>query len=115
MTVFFFMDPVWKPYMDELGMTCAVENLKRRGYRYEWVMKVFGPEDGASYHPKGGAFHKSKCPHYEGWWWAGGFGAVQCGAVPELLPGFVFDSTCQCRHEECPFYKIKEEKKCPNT
>ena len=62
MSVFFFMDPVWKPYMDELGMTMAIENVKSRGYRYEWITKVFGPENGASYHPRGGKFHKCNCP-----------------------------------------------------
>lgn len=27
---------------------------------------------------------------------------------PDLLPGFVYGSTCECRHTECPFNKTKE-------
>lgn len=107
MFFFFFVErkEAWRRYADELGLTQMVEYLKSRGFGHEWPMKVYGPECGASWHPKGGAFHKSKCPYYEGWWWAGGFGAVQCSASGELLPGAVYERMCRKGHEGCPFYR----------
>ena len=106
--MFFFIEEkesVWRQYMDELGMTAAIEHLERAGYKSAWITKAFGPEDGATYHPHGGKFHKSQCPYYEGWWWAGGFGAVHCNAVDELLPGFIYETMCGKCHTACPFYK----------
>lgn len=107
MFFFFFMEekePSWWRHKEELGLQQMSDYLKSRGYGYEWPLKVFGPEDGASWHPKGGSYHKSKCPCYEGWWWAGGFGAVQCQGAGERLPGAVYETMCAKGWEHCPFY-----------
>ena len=99
----FFFEPGWNRYARELGLQQMVDHLKSRGLRHEWPMKVYGPEAGATYHPGGGRFHKSPCPHYEGYWWAGGFGAVQCRAAEGLLPGAVYETMCEKGNEGCPF------------
>ena len=104
--MFFFdeKEPVWRQHMDELGLTAAIQRIERAGYKSAWVTKVYGPDQGATYHPGGGKYHKSQCPYYEGWWWAGGFGAVHCRAVSELLPGSVYCIKCEADHTSCPFF-----------
>lgn len=102
--MFFFMEG-WRKHAEALGLQKMCDDLKRKGYGHEWPMKVYGPEDGATFHSGGGKFHPSPCPFYEGFWWAGGFGAVQCSAAGELLPGAVYERMCRKGHEGCPFWK----------
>lgn len=105
--MFFFMEE-WRKYAEALGLQQMSDRLKEKGYGYEWPLKVFGPEDGATFHPGGGKVHKSPCPHYEGYWWAGGFGAVQCRATQELLPGAVYETMCRKARGEYPFRERKD-------
>lgn len=111
----FFFEESWRQHAEALGLQQMSDYLKDKGYGHEWPLKVFGPEDGATFHPGGGRFHKSACPHYDGYWWAGGFGAVQCRVAGELLPGAVYETMCEKAKGECPFHcggtdeKTKEE------
>ena len=105
MLFFFFGEEAWRQYTEELGLQQMSDYLKNKGYGYEWPLKVFGPEEGATFHQKGGRFHRSPCPCYEGYWWAGGFGAVQCSAAGELLPGAVYETMCGKGNLGCPFRK----------
>ena len=111
--MFFFIeekDPVWRQYADELGVTAAMQRLEKAGYKSEWVAKAYGPDAGASFHLKGGKFNKSSCPYFDGWWQAGGFGAVQCSTAEDLFPGFIYYGMCRANHEGCPFYQNEQEK-----
>ena len=110
MTMFFFDDASeWQAYMEELGLNQAIRNLESRGHPSGWVTKIFGEADGARFHPGGGKFHRSECPRYDGYWWAGGFGSVQCGASRGLLPGLVYENVCSKNYPGCPFYRKQGE------
>ena len=82
--------------------------MKERGHRCGWVSKVYGPEDGATFYPGSDRNYRSPCPCFEGYWWAGGFGAVQCSAAPKLLPGAVHFTRCEKDHEKCPYFQRRE-------
>lgn len=107
MAMYFFEnhEPPEIPFMEELGLRQIVDGMKARGHRCAWVTKVYGPEQGAIFHPGSDKWHGSDCPHFEGYWWAGGFGAVQCRAAGGLLPGTVHDTRCEKCHRICPYYK----------
>lgn len=99
----------WRQFAVALGLQQMSDYLKQNGYGYEWPLKVFGPEDGATFHPGGGKVHPSPCPCYEGYWWAGGFGAVQCSGAGELLPGAVYETMCGKDPVMCPFRERRTE------
>lgn len=95
----------WRQYIQELGLQDVIDRMTERGHKCEWVTEVYGPSHGAEFHKGGGKFHPSRCPCYEGYWWAGGFGAVQCSNAPdgELLPGAVYERMCRKDPTVCPF------------
>ena len=46
--------------------------------------------------------YRSECPYYTGRWLCGGFSAVDCALVDQLLPGIVGDINCTKDHAYCP-------------
>lgn len=110
MTVFFFEKaPMWRQYINELGIQRVIDSLKSRGYPHEWPLEVPDPKDPATLKATVTASqYKSTCPHYGGVWLCGGISAVECHAVGEWIPGAVWYERCEKRHEECPFYQERK-------
>ena len=112
--VFFFdKDPVWRQYIDELGIQAVIDHLKSGGHPYEWPLLVADPREKYTiFHPYGKGFscYRSDCHYYEGYYLGGSRSAVKCSACQDLLPGIVVDTMCHKHFTECPFYK----KECTN-
>ena len=105
---FFENEPVWRGYVNEMGIQKAIDDLKTRGYPHEWPLKVANPEDKyTSFLPLGKGFrcYESPCPCYEGYYLDGLTGAVKCKGCPDLLPGVVCDTICKKEFTTCPYYK----------
>ena len=104
--MFLFCDPLeWRDDLEALGLQEMVDRITAKGYLAGWVTKVFGPDQGANFYPAGDRRHPSTCQQFEGYWWCGGFGAVQCAACHDLLPGAVYERRCRDRNAQCPYYK----------
>ena len=113
MFFFFFTEeaePVWRKYMEELGIQRCVDDLRAKGLPHTWPMQVVDKEDPCTLKATVTAScYKSRCPHYDGYWLHGGTGSVECRAAGELVPGVVWYCVCSKDHEKCPFYREKEE------
>ena len=112
--MFFFFEgekePIWRQYMEELGLQRDIDYLISKGRPWEWVLLIVEIADPYSVFEKQGKPHYvCQCPFMEGYWLHGGCGSVQCGAAGELLPGDVWYNICSRKHTACPFYKNKEE------
>ena len=107
MFFFFNYEPVWRRYINELGLQRVIDHLKAGGHPCEWPLMVADPEDKLTFfHPFGKGFrcYESPCPCYEGYYLDGLYGAVKCKGCPDLLPGTVCDTMCRREYTACPFY-----------
>ena len=83
------------------------EDMESHGYKGEWVLKVPEINENTAFLPKGKTrtgvkCYMSSCPEYTGIYLCGGFSALSCDAVSELLPGTVKDIYCTKNPETCP-------------
>lgn len=83
------------------------KDMESRGCKGDWVLKVPKVDDNSSFLPKGKTkngpkCYLSPCPSYNGIYLCGGFSALSCDAVSELLPGTVKDIHCTKNPETCP-------------
>ena len=84
------------------------KRIEENGYPCNWLDQV--PDTSGScnlFLPRGKmksgiTTYRSKCPYYTGRWLCGGFTAVDCALVEQLLPGIVGDIACTKDHENCP-------------
>lgn len=80
------------------------EYLRKKGLSASWVDEVVDRNElGAVFIQDGKPWYKSNCPEYVGFWLCGHIGAVQCKAVPFLIPGLHQSHTCEKNQEQCPF------------
>lgn len=112
--MFFFMEekkpPVWRQYMEELGIQKDIDYLKSKRLPHEWPIHVVDLANPATLKATAVAgLYKSQCQHYDGFWLCGGTGSVECATAGELLPGNVWYNVCSKKYRQCPFYREKCE------
>lgn len=98
------IDPLTLP-----GFAAAKHRLESDGRPSYWIMEIVDISNPyAIYQPAGRPNYRSDCPLYDGYWLDGGIGSVQCRGVDELLPGLMWNETCEHKFEQCPFYAVGE-------
>ncbi len=106
--IFFFGTDKWESIFPEIIK--VKEDLRKRGHCCEWLSKVCDiTQFGAVYIKNGKTFkvYASDCPYYQGHWLLGGFGATDCTAFDEPIPGIITDLHCSKDYTLCPAYRAK--------